>query len=273
MRTARWLVLVCVVLFAAPLLAGDIQVLCEPGLRVYLDGDFVGVSTAKEDGRYLTGVTEGQHRLWVEKDGFLSQSFAVEIHKVPIEVKVGEFAPVPQAPPDQEPAPAEVIEAVGSLMILSAPQNCVVEVDGTPHTKDAPQLSLAGLTAGNHTVSFTKPGYAPISAVVKVEPGGEITVRGDLQGGTVEVVHEGKGSLRVYSKPTYCTLHFMGRLIEKTNQVMNMSFVPAGEYQLVASWGGREVATTITVRDNQRTIVTISFADEQHPFAVAYEPQ
>lgn len=273
MRTVRWLALACVVVVAAPLMAGDIQILCEQGLRIYLDGEFVGVSTAKEDGLYMTGVAEGQHRVWVEKDGFLSQGFAVEILNTPIEVKVGEFTPVPQAPPNQEPAPAEVTELVGSLMVQSAPQNCVVEVDGTPHTKDAPQLSLGGLAAGDHTITFTKPGYAPISGVVRIEPGGEITVRGNLQDGKVEFVHEGKGSLRIYSKPTSCTLHFMGRLIEKTKPVENLSFVPAGEHRLVASWGGRQVATTISIRNDRRTIVTISFANEQQPFAITYEPK
>ncbi len=274
MKSARWLALFCVVAVAAPLFAGDIQVSCEPGLRVYLDGEFAGLSTAKEDGLFLMNVANGQHRLWVEKDGFLSQSFQVEILNAPIEVKVGEFKPVPQARTEEEqPAPSEVTELVGSLVVTSAPQNCVVEIDGKAQAKDVPQLALGGLAAGKHTISFSKPGFAPIAGVVKVEPGNEVTVRGNLKDGRVEVVHEGKGSLRVFSTPTHCTLRFMGRLYEKTDLLMNLSYIPAGEQPLAASWGGRELTATVTIRNGQRTIVTISFMKGEQPFAVTYEPE
>jgi hypothetical protein len=273
MKRASWFALACMMAVAAPLFAGDIQVLCEPGLRVYLDGEFAGVSKAKEDGLYLTNVANGQHRLWVEKDGFLSQSFAVEILNAPIEIKVGEFKPVPQARAEEEPAPSEVTELAGSLVILSAPQNCTVDVDGEAHTKDTPQLLLGGLAVGEHTISFTKNGFAPIAGVVKVEPGIENIVRGNLKDGRVEVVHEGKGSLRVYSTPMTCTLRFMGKLLEKTSQVLNRSYIPAGEQPLVASWGGRELATTVTIKKDQRAIVTISFMKGEQPFVVTYEPE
>jgi len=274
MKRAWWLAPAFVVILAAPLFAGDIQVLCEPGLRIYLDGEFKGLSTAKEDGLYLTDVTNGQHRLWVEKDGFLSQSFAVDILNAPIEVKVGEFEPLPQAPAEQEqPAHSQVTQVVGSVVILSAPQNCTVEIDGEAHSKDSPRLSLGGLAVGEHTISFSKKGFAPISGVVKVEPGAEVTVRGNLMEGQVEVVHEGKGSLRVYSKPAHCTLRFMGRLIEKTDMVLNLAYIPAGSHPLTASWAGRTLSTSVSIRKGQRTIVTISFAGGSEPFVVSYEPE
>jgi len=273
MRRAWWIALALVAMVAVPLVAGDIQVLCEPGLRVYLDGEFAGVSTVKDDGLFLANVAKGQHRLWVEKDGFLSQNFVVDILDTPIEVKVAEFKPVPTAAPEKQPEKKEVTELVGNLVITSAPQNCVVEVDGTSHTKDVPQLSLGGITAGDHTISFTKPGYAPISGVVNILAGAEVTVRGNLKDGRVEVVHEGKGSLRVFSTPTQCTLRFMGKLIDKTNLVLNRSFLPAGEYPLVASWAGRKLTTTITIKERQRTIVTINFGKKGQPFVVTYEPE
>jgi hypothetical protein len=273
MKRTWWLALTFVLAVAAPLFASDIQVLCEPGLRIYLDGEFQGVSAAKEDGLVLMNVANGPHRVWVEKDGFLSQSFAVEIHDAPIEVKVGEFTPVPLTRPDQAPAAAQVTELGGTLVITSAPQNCVVEVDGKPQTKDSPQLSIGGLTAGDHTISFTKPGDSPIVGVVKVEPGTSITVRGNLKDGKVEVVHEGKGSLRVYSTPTHCSLRFMGKLIEKTDLVQNMSYIPAGEQTLTASWGGRQLSTTVLIKKGQRAVVTLSFMDKDQPFVVTYEPE
>ena len=276
MKRACWIALALALMVTAPLLAGDIQVLCEPGLRVYLDGEFAGISTAKDDGLFLANIAKGQHRLWIEKDGFLSQNFVVDVLDAPIEVKVAEFKPVPTAAPEAQPGKAEkkeVTELIGNLVITSAPQNCVVEVDGKSHTKDVPELSLGGIAAGDHAISFSKQGYAPISGVVNIQAGAEVTVRGNLKEGRVEVVHKGKGSLRVFSTPTQCTLHFMGQLIEKTNRILNRSFVPAGEHPLEASWAGRKLTTTILIKDRQRTIVTISFGRKDQPFVVSYEPE
>ncbi|MBP1621613.1 MAG: hypothetical protein H6Q02_2380, partial [Acidobacteria bacterium] len=53
MRHALRLCLALLVLVAAPLSANDIQVTCEPGLRVYLDGALKGTSNAREDGLFL----------------------------------------------------------------------------------------------------------------------------------------------------------------------------------------------------------------------------
>jgi len=65
----------------------------------------------------------------------------------------------------------------------------------------------------------------------------------------------------------------MGRLLEKTSQVLNRSYIPAGEQPLVASWGGRELATTVMIKKDQRAIVTISFMKTEQPFVVTYEPE
>jgi len=75
MRHARWLTLLLIVTAATLVSAGDIQVTCEPGLRIYLDGTFVGTSSAREDGLVLTNVPEGPHTIRVEKAGFTPVNF------------------------------------------------------------------------------------------------------------------------------------------------------------------------------------------------------
>ncbi len=304
MRNAWLIALGLALMTAASAAAGDVRILCEPGVRVYLDDEFVGVATASEGGLHLADVAPGRHRLWVEKDGRLSQHFPIEVDDVPFEVRVGAFKAVPEPSPEPTPRPAsqravrstpepkaapappaaprpatppapaeEAAAEVGSLTILSSPETCTVEIDGATYPKATSRLSLGGLAAGRHRVSFSAPGHAPISGTVEVEPGAEITVRGNLVGGQVEVVQEGKGALRVYSTPTSCTLRFMGRLIEKTSPVLNLSFIPAGEYPLAATWGGRERTTTVTIKKDQRTVVDIRFADRRQPFTVTYEPE
>ena len=59
--------------------AGDVQVLCQPGLRVYLDDELVGTSNEKEDGLFLMDVAPGKRTIRVEKDGCVPQNFRVEV--------------------------------------------------------------------------------------------------------------------------------------------------------------------------------------------------
>ena len=273
MRWLRWLCPLLLTVVPAVAFAGDVQVTCGPDLRVYLDGALVGTSSVKDDGLFLAGVPEGAHVIRVEKAGYVPQTFQVEVQKLPIEVKVEEFTP--EAPPrraTQAPAP-KVEPPAGSLLVTSAPQNCVVEIDGKGRTKDVPFLLIEGLAAGEHSVSFGKPGYDRLSGVVKVQPGAQVEVRGDLKAGKLETATEGYGSLCVVSVPEYCTVRFLGRTTEKTDLRLNVTHVPAGEHRVVVLWKGRELASTVVVRKGQRAVVSVSFLKGAKPFAVSYEPE
>ena len=158
-----------------------------------------------------------------------------------------------------ETGSAEVKQPVGNLLVTSIPQNCVVEIDGKPETKSIPLLLIEGLAAGEHPISFSKPGYDRISGVVRIQPGAEVTVRGDLKARKLETVHEGKGSLRVISTPEYCTVRFLGKAREKTRARLNLSHIPAGEHRMVVLWKGRELASNVVIIKGQRTVVMVSF--------------
>jgi len=272
MKRAGWLWVILLVGVSAVSAAGDIQVSCEPGLRVYLDGRLVGTSSAKDDGLFLAGVPEGKHTVRLEKDGFAPQVFAVEVGKLPFEVKAQEFSPAAPARPDREESTAEIKRAAGEVLVTSAPQACVVEIDGKTEIKSTPLLRIPDLAPGEHRISFSKPGYDPVSGVFTVRPGAEITVRGDLKAGKVETVSGGKGSLRVISTPEHCAIQFLGKTREKTRARLNISFVPAGEHQIVVEWGGRRLSTTILITNGYRTVVTVSFLKGDEPFVVSYQP-
>jgi hypothetical protein len=273
MKCLRWLCLV--VLASVPVMsfAGDIQVSCEPALRVYLDGKLVGTSSAKEDGLFLANVPEGTHVIRVEKEGFAPQIFQVKVPKLPIEVKVGEFSPEPQARPQREPGGAKVEQQVGDLLVTSVPQNCVVEIDGKAEDKSIPLLRIGGLAEGEHEISFSKAGYDRVSGVVRILPGAEVTVRGDLAAGRLETIHEGQGSLRVVSTPEHCTVLFLGKAREKTRARLNLSYIPAGEHPIVVEWKGRRLSTNILIAKGQRTILVVSFMKGDPPFVVSYQPE
>jgi len=108
MKSLRYVLPLLLISVSVVSFAGDIQVLCEPGLRVYVDDEFVGTSSTREDGLAVVNIEPGKHIVRVEKDGFLSQSFEVDILDLPIEVKVGEFFVAPPSDEETEPAVAEV---------------------------------------------------------------------------------------------------------------------------------------------------------------------
>lgn len=271
MKRARWL---CLFLIAASAVsfAGDVQVFCPPGLRVFLDGEFMGTSSERDDGFILMNVPYGTRTIRVEKDGFVAQSIQIEVSNFPIEVTVGELSPQPVVRYMKETEAEAVIQLVGNLVVTSAPQNCVVEIDGVPTNKETPQLSIEGLAAGEHTISFSKSGYDPISGVVDIRPGTEVTVRGNLKDGRIETVHEGKGSLHVISTPLRCTVRFQGLVREKTQPKLNMTQIPAGEYTIVISIPGQELSEKILILNRQRTIVTVDFSNKDEPVVVSYVP-
>jgi len=270
MRRGGWLVLLVLVGAASVAAAGEIQVLCEPGLRVYLDGELAAISSRLDDGAYLMDVARGLHTVRVEKDGFAPQSFEVLVGQVPVEVAVGEFEAAPAAA--EPPTPAAPSVALGTLVVTSAPQNCVVEVNGAPHTKTSPQLRIGGIVAGQHTVRFSKAGYESLEKLVTVQPGATVAVHGNLKSAEMLSENEGWGSLRVVSTPSRCSVRFMGKTWEKTSMNLNVSRIPAGEHTIKVSIPGRELTTKILILDEQLAIVKVNFIKGEEPFVVSHVP-
>lgn len=258
---------------AAVALAGDVQVLCEPGLRVLLDGRLAGVSNARDDGLYLVNVPRGVHTFTVEKDGYLAQVFRVAVPDYPIEIKVAQFVPVPAQPDVSTSGASHHGEIDGTLVITSAPQNCDVELNGELHSKRVPQLVLSGVAPGDHTISFRKEGYPPIHGQLAVRPGVKTAVRGNFIDGRVEIVHAGSGSLRVLCRPDRCGVRFLGRVAETSRGRWNLSHVPAGEHPLTVSLQGQERTLNVVIVDRQRTVVAVSFLPREEPLTVSFEPE
>jgi hypothetical protein len=123
MKCARWLCLLIVIGMATVAFADDIQIFCESGLRVYLDGELAGISSRLDDELYLMDVGRGTHAVRVKKDGFIPQTFEVVVGQETLETSVGKFTQLAPEPAEAARAagPAEV--PLGSLLVTSAPQN------------------------------------------------------------------------------------------------------------------------------------------------------
>jgi len=96
MRGIILLVMVsCVLLTAFYFLAvaaesGNLQIICKPGTRIYLDGELVSVAKSEGDGLYLEGIESGKHEVRVGEAVFRPQRFDVQIKPgETMEVKIG----------------------------------------------------------------------------------------------------------------------------------------------------------------------------------------
>jgi hypothetical protein len=77
----------------------------------------------------------------------------------------------------------------------------------------------------------------------------------------------------VISTPKYCTVRFLGKTLDKTDAILNISHIPAGVHRIVVSWKGRELSSDILIVNGQRTVVVVSFMKGDQPFVVSYEPE
>lgn len=273
MNCAHRIFLFFIISAAAVSFAGDIQVSCQPDLRIFLDGTLMGTSNAREDGLFLASVPAGAHTIRVEKDGFQPKNIRIEVSDTPVEVRVGTLSPQPFAQyQKKKAAPEEVKQLFGELTLTSAPQNCVVEIDGKSEPKEIPELSIGRVSSGKHTISFSKPGYEKITREITIHPGTEVTVRGDLFAGKIDILYKGRGSMQVFSNPNKCTIRFRGEIEDKIHSKFKLTHIPAGEYPIVFEIKGRKISRHVLIKDGQRADVTVSFVKGEEPFSVSYVP-
>ena len=272
MKCAHRIILFFVVSAAAVSFAGDIQVTCSTGLRIYLDDKLMGTSNSMEDGLFLASVPSGAHTIRAEKDGFLPKNIRIEVSDHPVEIRVGNLSPQPFAQYQKKTEPEEVKQLFGELVVTSAPQNCVIELDGKPETKEVPELSIGRVISGKHTISFSKPGYETITREITIHPGTEVTIRGDLIAGKIDALYEGRGSMQVFSTPNRCTVRFRGEIEDKIHSKLNLTHIPAGEYPIIFEIKGRKISRNVLIRDGQRAVITVSFVKGEEPFSVSYVP-
>ncbi len=135
MRTIPVLTLVLAVLLGGPVGAADgtgaLQVTCRPGHRVYLDGEFVGLTTVEQDGLHVKAVAPGRHEVRIEKLGLKPRILtvtvvggrAVEVRVPSLEPEVAaEPTPAPTAaPPATPPATAAPAALAAGVAVAAAP--------------------------------------------------------------------------------------------------------------------------------------------------------
>jgi hypothetical protein len=177
---------------------GDIQITCEPGLRIYLDGKFVGKSNANEDGKYLSNISSGRHIIRVEKTGFSPKEFIRDIRAGEvIEIKVGKLEPPGMTVTQRgESLAGDLHLNVGNLKIFSAPMRCEVRFRGQTFKKEKPEIEFGNVPTGSHSIQFTRKGIS-LSYRVMIEKGKTIEIKADFLKGKVVDITDEKRTMRL----------------------------------------------------------------------------
>ncbi len=174
------LVFVCVPQALAQ--TGDVQVTAPPGMRIYVDGRFKGVTTAQEDGKYLRHLPTGRHTIRAEKSGFLAKFFEVLVRPgEPVGIRVDQLKSDPR-------------HKAGTLTFRSIPFSCQILFLGQVKNKTGAELVVPNVPAHQHRITF-KRGAAQLTTDVKVGAGENLIVIADFLRKRVSTQHKNLGKL------------------------------------------------------------------------------
>lgn len=180
--------LIVILLFFSTVLfarGGDIQITCEPGLRIYLDEVFVGKSKKKEDGMYLSDIKPGRHTVRIEKTDFEPKEFICHIQegKV-IEIKVGKLEPAMKVIRRGESVTGNLRLQVGNLKVFSAPMRCEIQFRGKTYKKEEGEIEFKNVPTGKHLIRFTRTG-STLAYTVEIKNNRTIEILAHFKDGKV----------------------------------------------------------------------------------------
>jgi formylglycine-generating enzyme required for sulfatase activity len=137
---------------------GVIQVKAPPGIHIFLDGDFKGVTSADLGGLILQDLSPGRHELRAVKKGFAAQNTQVALR--PGQVygwKVATFKPAIKVTQRGSKRESAVKALVGRIVIQSVPIECTVKAAalGLDLEKREDELDLERVPVGVHEFQFT----------------------------------------------------------------------------------------------------------------------
>ena len=190
MQRVHVILLVVSLGIAASAAAGNLWITCEPGLDVYLDGQFVGVSEEAEDGKYLPGISSGEHTIRIEKVGFAPVEVYIVVNPASNQSVVGELGlEIKEGLPGATEG-EKVEQLVGKIKITSNPRECNVKFADQRVLKKQPIMTITGIPVGEHKLWFESRGTV-LSTTVAVQATQPTQVRVDFTNKRVAVIDAG----------------------------------------------------------------------------------
>ena len=176
---------------------GFIQVQCEPGVQIFLDGVLKGVSNRDQEGLIIEGVAVGTRIVKAVKPGFTPQEQRVSVGKG--DVVVVRFAalrpkPVVEQGGDEQAAPIQL--RVGSVLFKSLPVECTVDFERSDGSggwdsvgrieKTKPEARVSKLEIGTYRVTARR-SNGTLTKTFDLAENDEVTVFFNFVGKSIEV--------------------------------------------------------------------------------------
>lgn len=173
-----WFVVACGLAVAA--MGGELRLTCEPGLEVYVDGTFMGLSQTSQNGLRLRAINDGPYTVRLEKAGFAAKEFTVIVGPTPRQIVVGKLTPEGARDPDGE-------QSFGIVEMTSNPVECTFKIAQQRGDKLEPVLIVRDVPEGEQTVWLERYGML-LKTTVTVQAGATTRIKADFEAGTAEAV-------------------------------------------------------------------------------------
>jgi len=166
---------------------GFIQVKCESGIRVVLDGKVCGVTSKELGGLVIQDVPPGQYVIQAQKEGFRAQEFRLSVQ--PGGVQVVWVLPFQERVPAGGVAVPAIGQYPGTLIVRTVPTDCRLRIPklGIEADKFAEECRCEGVPAETYDIEAVALGQTLKQAVV-IEPGKTAEVLFNFVRGEVQTV-------------------------------------------------------------------------------------
>ena len=136
---------------------GDIQITCEPGIRIWVNDEFKGKTTSLDSGMFLEGLVPGTYRIKAVKSGFEPVfKEANVVRGKTIEIKIAITTPAIQVENLITGETGGQDTTVGTIIFRSVPLHATIYIDGTQiGTTDTQVKNIA---TGRHRIKFVYKG-------------------------------------------------------------------------------------------------------------------
>jgi len=149
---------------------GYIRLVCEPGARVYVDGEFKGMTSEKQGGLIISSVSASRHLLRFEKEGYHVQEATVDVGFLKVlEYRAHPFTPKQKTVESGNPTHPPVEKKVGSILIQTLPLNCKINITAlgvNGYEKYRDEVDFDKLPVGTYAATFSALGKSVDQAFV-----------------------------------------------------------------------------------------------------------
>ncbi|TAN41013.1 MAG: PEGA domain-containing protein [Nitrospirae bacterium] len=180
---ARCFLLILFLFSTATAGTGDLQVTCESGVKIYVDGKYKGTTNAADGGLAIDNLAPGQHTLKAVKQGYepFIKNFNIQEYKgTKIEVN---FKDVGENIYQLRPESGETTVQVGTIELMSLPMGATVFIDGEKK-QGKTDMGIRNIKAGQRKVTFERANQR-LAGTFTLDPNEVLKLKADFKKGKI----------------------------------------------------------------------------------------